>query len=220
MPGALVHLCLERCMNDMKLLFHTCCAPCLIYPLGRLKEKGFEVTGFFYNPNIHSFSEYNKRKEALVEFNQNFAIAKFSCRAATPQQFAASGVNKKNVIDIIYLDYVPSEFFRAINLKENKSERCAICWRLRLTKTAEFAKEKGFDCFSTTLLVSPYQDQESLRKTGEDISRELKVIFYYEDFRPGFKKAQELAKEEGIYRQKYCGCIYSEMERYKKTKVT
>ncbi len=180
----------------MRLLLHTCCAPCLIYPLERLTEKGFEVTGFFYNPNIHPFPEYNKRKEALAEFN------------------------KKSAIDIIYLDYSPWEFFRAINLKENKSERCAICWRLRLTKTAEFAKEKGFDCFSTTLLVSPYQDQELLRKTGEDISRVLKVIFYYEDFRPGFKKAQELAKEEGIYRQKYCGCIYSEMERFKKTKVT
>lgn len=175
----------------MRLLLHICCAPCLIYPLERLKGKGVEITGFFYNPNIHSFYEYNKRKEALADFN------------------------KENAIDIIYRDYEPSEFFRAINLKENKSERCAICWRLRLAKTAQIAKEKGFDCFSTTLLVSPYQEHELLKKIGDEIAKELKVNFYYEDFRPGFKKAQEIAKQKGLYRQKYCGCIYSEMERHK-----
>ncbi len=174
----------------MRLLLHTCCAPCLIYPLERLKDKGFEVTCFFYNPNIHSFSEYNKRKEALADFS------------------------KWNAIDTIYLDYVPSDFFRAINLKEHKPERCAICWRLRLTKTAEFAKEKGFDYFSTTLLVSPYQDHELLKKIGDEIAKERNIIFYYEDFRPGFKKAQETAKQKGMYLQKYCGCIYSETERH------
>ncbi len=174
----------------MKLLLHTCCAPCLIYPLEQLKDKGFVVTGFFYNPNIHSFLEYNKRKETLVE------------------------LNKKTAIDIVYFDYIPSEFFRAINLKENKPQRCAICWRLRLTKTAKAAKEKGFDAFSTTLLVSPYQDHELLKRIGTEISKEFKVIFYYEDFRPGFKKAQEIAKQKGLYRQKYCGCIYSEMDRH------
>lgn len=176
----------------MKLLLHTCCAPCLIYPLERLRKENFEVTGFFYNPNIHSFLEYNNRKKALLEFS------------------------KQNAIDIIYSDYAPSDFFQAINLKENKPERCAICWRLRLKKTAETAKEKGFDYFSTTLLVSPYQDQELLKKIGNEISKDLKVIFYYEDFRPGFKKAQKIAREQGIYLQKYCGCIYSELEGPKK----
>jgi len=164
----------------------------LIYPLERLREEKFEVTGFFYNPNIHPFSEYNERKKALLDFS------------------------KKNAIDIIDLDYTPEDFFHAINLKENKPERCSICWRLRLTKTAETAKEKGFDYFSTTLLVSPYQDQELLRKIGEEVSRVLKVIFYYEDFRTGFRKARDSAKAQGIYCQKHCGCIYSEIERYKK----
>jgi predicted adenine nucleotide alpha hydrolase (AANH) superfamily ATPase len=176
----------------MKLLLHTCCAPCLLYPLERLKEKGFEVTGFFYNPNIHPFTEYQKRKDALEL------------------------VNKKTGIDIIFFDYAPAEYFNAINLKENAPERCALCWRLRLKKTAEFAREKGLDYFSTTLLVSPYQDQEVLRGIGEEISKEERVIFYYDDFRAGFRKSHEAAKAEGIYCQKYCGCIYSEMERYKK----
>ena len=114
----------------MKLLLHTCCAPCLFYPLEKLSLEGFEVTGFFYNPNIHPFAEYSRRKEALAVL--------------------ASG------IEIIYAEYLPSEFFRAVNLKETAPERCGICWRMRLKKTAQAAKESGFQYFTTTLLVSPY----------------------------------------------------------------
>jgi len=169
----------------MKLLLHTCCAPCLIYPLDRLKEKGFEVAGFFYNPNIHPLSEYNKRRQA-VEY-----------------------LNKTIDIEIIYPEYIPSEFFWAVNLKEEKPERCFICWSLRLKDTARAAKQNGFDLFSTTLLVSPYQDQDMLKKIGNDISKEEGIDFYYEDFRPGFRKAGEQAKSQGIYCQNYCGCIYS-----------
>jgi len=169
----------------MKLLLHTCCAPCLIYPLERLKEKGFEVTGFFYNPNIHPVGEHQNRKQAVEDFSKGASV------------------------DVVYSEYQPSEFFQAVNLKEAKPQRCSICWSLRLQKTAQAAKEKGFDSFSTTLLVSPYQDQESLKKIGNDISKEAGVSFYYEDFRTGFKKAHDLAKTQGIYCQKYCGCIYS-----------
>jgi len=177
----------------MKLLLHTCCAPCLIYPLERLKEKGFTVTGFFYNPNIHPIEEHKNRKQAVEDFSKSASV------------------------DVIYTEYEPLEFFHAVNLKEAKPQRCSICWSLRLQKTAGFAKEKGFDSFSTTLLVSPYQDQESLKKIGNDISKEAGINFYYEDFRTGFKKAHDLAKTQGIYCQKYCGCIYSEIERCKKS---
>lgn len=177
----------------MKLLLHTCCAPCLIYPLQRLREKGFEVAGFFYNPNIHPFTEYKIRKQATVDFSKT--------------------VN----IEIIYPEYNPAEFFRAVNLKESNPGRCSICWSLRLGKTAQAAKEKGFQSFSTTLLVSPYQDQELLKKIGSDIAKVEGLDFYYEDFRPGFKKAHDLAKIQGIYCQKYCGCLYSELERCKKS---
>ncbi len=174
----------------MKLLLHTCCAPCLIYPLEKLSLEGFKVTGFFYNPNIHPFAEYLRRKEALA----------ILAPAA----------------EIIYPEYAPAEFFQAINLKEEPPERCSICWRQRLKKTAQAAKQGGFQYFTTTLLVSPYQDQELLKKIGNEAAKEEGVEFYYADFRPGFRKAHNEARALGIYCQKYCGCIYSEIERSKK----
>jgi len=167
----------------MKLLLHTCCAPCLIYPLEKLSLEGFKVTGFFYNPNIHPFSEYIKRKEA----------------------FGALGLD----LEIIYPKYSPSEFFRAVNLKEESPGRCKICWRLRLKQTAQAAKQAGFNHFTTTLLVSPYQDQELLKRIGKQVEEEEGVEFYYADFRPGFRSAHGQARARSIYCQKYCGCIYS-----------
>lgn len=176
----------------MRLLLHTCCGPCLIYPLERLKGKHFTVSGFFYNPNIHNLAEYVNRRRAVEH------------------------LSRSAVLDVVYPQYLPTEFFRAVNLNEAKPARCLICWKLRLLRTAAFAKENGFDGFSTTLLVSPYQDQESVRRIGLEASSEAGIEFYYEDFRPGFKRAHDLVKEQGIYCQKYCGCLYSEMERYAK----
>lgn len=163
-----------------------------MYPLERLREKGFEVTGLFYNPNIHPFSEYRNRREAVK------ALA------------------KKLNIDVIYPQYLPEEFFQLINLSEAKDKRCPICWDLRLRTTAQIAKDKGFKYLSTTLLASPYQDQKLLKKIGDEVAKEEGIKFYYEDFRVGFRKAHDRAKQEGIYCQKYCGCIYSEIERYRK----
>jgi len=178
----------------MDILLHTCCAPCLIYPLEKLTLDNFRVTGFFYNPNIHPLAEYIRRKDALGVL--------------------AAGV------EIVYPDYSPREFFREINLKEESPERCAICWRLRLMKTAQRAKARGFKYFSTTLLVSPYQDQELLKKIGRDVAANEGVEFYYADFRPGFRKAHAQARAKGIYCQKYCGCIYSEIERAVKKPIS
>ncbi|MFH0762657.1 MAG: epoxyqueuosine reductase QueH [Candidatus Omnitrophota bacterium] len=176
----------------MKVLLHTCCAPCLIHPLERLRECGWEVSAIFYNPNIHPFAEYNLRKQALEEF----------CRV-TP-------------LEVFYPEYLPSEFFQAVNLMEEKSQRCPVCWFLRLNRTAEFAKSKGFDAFTSTLLASPYQDQQALKKIASDISKEKGIEFFYEDFRPGFKRAHQIAREYKIYCQNYCGCVYSEIERHRK----
>lgn len=174
----------------MKLLLHICCAPCLIHPLKVLSAEGFQVTGFFYNPNIHPQAEYIRRKEALALLNPG--------------------------IEIIYPEYYPQEFFRAVNLKEEPALRCLLCWRERLKKTAQAAKESGAGYFSTTLLVSPYQDQEALKRIGSEVSKEEGVGFYYADFRPGFRDAHNQARALGIYCQRYCGCIYSEIERGKK----
>lgn len=156
-----------------------------------LGAKGFEVSGLFYNPNIHPFSEYKNRRQAVEDY----------C--------------KKSRIEMYFPDYVPEEFFRAVNMMEEKLERCSICWFQRLKYTAQVARENGFSHFSTTLLVSPYQDQELLGRIGSDIASEEDVEFYFEDFRPGFRKAHEEAKAQGLYCQKYCGCLYSEIEKDK-----
>lgn len=178
----------------MKILLHTCCAPCLIYPLKRLRQDGFETEVFFYNPNIHPLPEYNSRKAAVEDYAKESGL-KLDC----PQ-------------------YLAQEFFNAVNLSESAPKRCHICWGLRLRKSAEAAKAKGCTHFTSTLLVSPYQDQETLKRLGEQAAKETGVEFFYEDFRPGFKEAHAEAKAKGIYCQKYCGCIYSEIERYSKKK--
>ena len=176
----------------MKILLHTCCAPCMIYPLERLKGQGHNVTGYFYNPNIHPLVEFRNRKDAVKE------------------------LSKELDFKVDYPGYAPEDFFRAVNLKETNPVRCQICWGLRLRRTAKESRAGGFDAFTTTLLVSPYQDQELLKKIGSGIAQEEGVEFYYEDFRPGFRQAHQEAKAKGVYCQKYCGCIYSEIERYSK----
>jgi predicted adenine nucleotide alpha hydrolase (AANH) superfamily ATPase len=176
----------------MDLLLHVCCAPCLIYPLEKLKEDGFRVSGLFYNPNIHPFSEYNNRRKAIAQLN-----------------------HIKN-IEILYGEYRPEEFFRKVNYKEENQNRCPVCWGLRLKHTAKIASQKGFKHFSTTLLVSPYQSQEIIKEIGEGIAKTYGLTFYYSDFRPGFRSAHAQAKQLGLYCQNYCGCIYSEIERFQK----
>jgi len=164
----------------------------MIYPLASLHKQKIEVSGFFYNPNIYPASEYQKRRQAVVNF---------------------SGENKH---EVIYPEYLPSEFMQAVELNKEQPARCLICWRLRLEKTAQAAKDEGFDAFSTTLLVSPYQDQEALKKIGEEVAEKSGIYFHYEDFRPGFRQAHNSAKEKGIYCQNYCGCMYSFMEKCEK----
>lgn len=145
--------------------------------------------GFFYNPNIYPDREYQLRRQALI------------------------ALSSKQNIDIIYPEYNPREYFNAVHNKESSPERCAICWSIRLRRTASAAKEKSFDMFTTTLLVSPYQDQDIIKEIGNKIAREEKIGFYYEDFRPGFKIARAQAKQHGLYCQQYCGCIYSNEAR-------
>jgi predicted adenine nucleotide alpha hydrolase (AANH) superfamily ATPase len=177
----------------MKILLHTCCAPCLIYPLEKLRAKEDNIVGLFYNPNIHPYQEYKNRKQALEDFS------------------------RKAKVEIIYPEYKPAEYFQEVNGKEESKERCSLCWRLRLKKSAGVAKERGCEAFTTTLLVSPFQDQEMLKQIGSEIGNDEGIECYYEDFRPGFKKAHEEARVKGIYCQKYCGCIYSEIERCRKS---
>lgn len=173
-------------------MLHTCCAPCLIYPLEQLKKKRFKVTGLFYNPNISPQDEYNKRLNTLKDYSDG---VKF---------------------DLIVHKHDCNNYLNLVAENEEKPARCKICWQMRLKEAARFAKDNGFDGFSTTLLVSPYQDQDLLKIAGEETAKDTDIEFYYEDFRPGFSQAQDKAKKLNLYRQKYCGCAYSELERCKK----
>lgn len=173
----------------MNILLHICCAPCSIFPIKELKSKGHRIAGYFYNPNIHPYSEYLKRLSEVDKYSKE------------------AGVNViKGACDI-------ERFFQYIAHNEDRRNRCPMCWWIRLEAAAKFAKENGFEAFTTTLLGSPYQDHDALRQIGEDVAKKIGLKFYYEDFRTGFKEAQETAKAKGIYRQNYCGCLFSEKER-------
>lgn len=176
----------------MKLLLHICCGPCSIYPVQELR-KDMEVTGYFYNPNIHPYTEWRARKETLADY--------------------AAGIGLPVMIDDRYL---LEDFIREVVYRE--TERCAFCYTMRLKQTAAMAREKNFDAVSTTLLVSPYQKHELIREIGESVAKEAGLQFVYRDFRQGYREATARSRELGMYRQKYCGCIYSEKERYYRPK--
>ena len=176
----------------MKLLMHTCCAPCSVYCIESLREENIEPTLYWYNPNIHPYMEYKARRDCLKDY--------------------AKSINVKAIFEE---EYGLREFTK--NVINNLNQRCQdYCYRVRLEQTAKFAKENGFDGITTTLLVSPYQNHEVLKKQGEEIAKKYGLKFVYRDFREGFRKGQTKARELGLYMQKYCGCIFSEEDRYSK----
>uniref|UniRef100_A0A7C3RVC5 Epoxyqueuosine reductase QueH n=1 Tax=Dictyoglomus thermophilum TaxID=14 RepID=A0A7C3RVC5_DICTH len=176
-------------MEDKRIFLHICCAPCLTYPLKVLREEGYEITGFWYNPNIHPYTEY-------------------SLRLSTLKSFAES----QNLQVVYEDDYALEEFIRQVVYREDN--RCPVCYYMRLKRTAQKAKELGYKLFSTTLLVSPYQKHDLIKDIGYLLAKEFGLEFYYKDFRVGYSEGVKLSKEYGLYRQKYCGCIYSEKDRY------
>lgn len=175
----------------MKILLHMCCAPCAIYPTRILREQGFDVMGFFYRHNIHPYTECLKRQEAMEEW-------------------AAS-----SDIRVIYQKgYDLEEFIRSVVFRE--SSRCLYCYHDRLRSAALVAKRGKMDYFSSTLLYSRHQQHERIKSIAESVARSTGVAFYYQDFRTGWKEGIDTSKQLGLYRQSYCGCIYSEKERYYK----
>ena len=173
----------------MKVLLHICCANCAIYPLERIRERGDEVTGYSFNPNIHPYQEYQKRLASLKEYAEAVGL------------------------EVIYRDeYLLEEFLR--NVSHRVEERCQYCYTVRLEATAREAKKNAFDQFSTTLLQSNHQNHLLIKETGDRLAEEVGIPFYYEDFRKGWKRGVEVSRAMGLYRQQYCGCIYSEKERF------
>ena len=177
----------------MKVLIHVCCAPCLIGPLEALRAEGLQLSGFFYNPNIHPFLEFRKRIKAVRVF-----------------------LEKDDVPIEIVEEYGLEMFVREI-YRPDRRERCRNCHFMRLRRTAERAREMGFDAFTTTLLGSPHQDHDLLRESGERAEEMERVSFLYRDFRPLHERSHELARRRQLYLQPYCGCCFSEYERFRDT---
>ena len=176
----------------MKLLLHTCCAPCSVYCIDTLRKEGIEPTVYWFNPNIHPYMEYKARRDCLKEYTKSIDV---------------------NVI--FEENYGLDDFCK--NVVNNLQTRCKeYCYPVRLEQTAKYAKENGYTHFSTTLLVSPYQNHEALIEVAEQMAKKYGVEFLYRDFRVGFREGQAKARELGLYMQKYCGCIFSEEDRYQK----
>jgi len=174
----------------MKLLLHTCCGPCLLPVAPKLRADGHELAAYFYNPNIHPAAEHARRLEACEA-----AARELGLRTLPPPS------------------YEPQSFFRAVTFREE--ERCRLCYRLRLFEVALASRDDGFEAFTTTLLVSPHQNLEGIREAGEAAAAAVGVGFHFEDLRPLFPRVKEMAEELGLYRQRYCGCLYSEIEAQK-----
>ena len=173
----------------MRLLLHSCCAPCTTFCLNALRADGHEVSGYFVNPNIHPYTEFRRRLDTFREY--------------------CSSQGHSTVIDETYgLRSFLSE------IGQDVDGRCAQCYRMRLYPTAELARKAGADAFTTTLLISPYQNHELLVRVAEEAADATGVPFAYFDFRPGYRESVRLSREMGLYRQPYCGCIFSEEERY------
>ncbi len=171
----------------MDVLLHVCCAPCSVACIEQLREEGIEPVALWYNPNIHPFTEYRARREAV--------------RAYMP----AVGVSL-----IEAGDYGLREFLSALPDWEN---RCETCYTLRLGYAAQYAAAHGFEAFTSTLFISPYQDHGAMQRIAQAAGEQYGVQFLYRDFRPRFKAGQQAAREAGLYMQKYCGCVFSEEER-------
>lgn len=181
----------------MGILLHICCGSCLLFPLKILKDSGVLVKGFFYNPNIHPYMEYERRIEAVqtVARLQDFSVI-----------YSEKGYGLR-----LWLQSVASNMDFGV--------RCLKCYEMRLKETAERAREIGFTHFSSTLFYSRYQNHEVIYEIACNIAQETGVELYYQDFRMGWQEGQDMARELGIYRQSYCGCIFSEEERYEKRRL-
>ena len=177
----------------MRVLLHICCAPCANRPLADLQAQGHEVTGFWYNPNIHPFTEYRARRNTVRAYLEEIGVT----------------LIEQN-------DYALRPFVRAV--AEDIAHRCVKCYEMRLFETARTAREQGFDAFTSSLFISPYQNHSLMMEVAQRAAEEYGVEFLYQDFRPLFKEGQDFAREHGFYMQKYCGCVFSEEERYLKAK--
>lgn len=173
----------------MKTLLHACCANCAIYPVKILREQGQDVTCYFFNPNIHPYLEFKRRLDTMKEYAEQTGL------------------------DVVYREEYLLETFLS-KVAANPAGRCDYCYQSRLEETASYAAENGYDAFTSSLLYSRFQKHSAIREEGERLAQQFGIQFIYEDFRKGWNEGIAVSKSMGLYRQQYCGCIYSEYDRY------
>ena len=173
------------------VLMHTCCAPCSLSCIDPLRAEGIEPVAFWYTPNIHPWKEYEARRDCLLAY--------------------APTIEMQVIVDE---DYGLRTFVE--HVASDINHRCTYCYQHRLEETARSAAEHGYEAFTSTLLASLYQDHEAIRAAAEKYARQYGVEFLYRDFRPNFRAGNQRARELGFYMQKYCGCVFSEQDRYQK----
>ncbi len=193
MPGSFPDVKVEK----PRLLLHSCCGPCSTAVVERLSPT-YRITVFFYNPNIHDAAEYEKRKAAQIDFLN---------------QLNESGIYEDR-IEFLEGEYDPELFFEVCRGLEGEKEggaRCEKCFRLRLERTAVAARTHGFDTFATTLTVSPYKNYKTITEIGKLLSFRYGLGYLDMDFKKkdGYRRSVELSKSYGLYRQHYCGCVFS-----------
>ncbi len=201
---------LDKLLDDIKnkdyrpkLLLHACCAPCSSYVLEYLNEF-FDITIYYYNPNIYPSTEYQRRVNELKNFIKIF--------------------NSKNNINFIEENYNPEDYYNNINGTENLGERsirCYNCYEFRMEKAAKFAEKNNYEYFTTTLSISPYKNSNWINEIGKTLEEKYNIKYLYSDFKKknGYKRSLELSKQYNLYRQDYCGCIYSKKERENKINI-
>jgi predicted adenine nucleotide alpha hydrolase (AANH) superfamily ATPase len=172
-----------------RVLIHVCCAHCAAYTAEYWRGQNYEVGGFWYNPNIHPYTEHQNRLEAMQQLAEKIKLPL-----------------------IIAPEYDMVEFFR--RAAGHEKDRCAACFDMRLTKTALAARANCYDAFTTTLLISPHQKHELIKAVGNVTASAKQVEFLYTDLRKRYSDSRHITKPMDLYRQHYCGCIYSEWERY------
>lgn len=179
-------------MERPGLLLHICCAPCSTHVLDTLRAE-YSVTGYFYNPNIHPEREYRRREEEMERYAREMGI------------------------DLVCAEYDDARWFEMVRGLEDVpegGERCFLCYRMRLDKTAEYAAEHGYQFLTTTLSISPHKNAEKINQIGSEVAKQHELQWYAADFkkRGGFDRSIRMSKEAGLYRQSYCGCVFSQRE--------
>ena len=175
-------------INNKHLFLHICCAPCSIEVIDALVKDGYEIFGYFYNPNIHPFDEYKKRRDSVIQYLEKLGI-------------------KYEIAD-----YDVHEYFDKIGDIQKGKGRCTLCYDLRMERTASRAKELGYEIFSTTLLFNPHKDFKFIARVGKENAKKYDLHFYFPKLKHDHWGNKAKAKELGMYSQKYCGCVFSSVE--------